>query len=210
MSETFFIKKTAFDDTSNNITKRESNSFIIGPGELNGPAGLARESDLRLYGFGAAKWGEGVDQNMFRILENFATPRKVAGDYNPDNPSIPYDSTTMAVLPKDENDLGIGNGITVPVVGQFWYDTTLLSETTFVWNGTYWITIGQNPGTITLNAGAMSLNDLECNGQIVSRTRYAALFASVGITFGPGDGSTTFQIPTITPPGANLIYVIRA
>lgn len=209
MSETFFIKKSAFDDTSNDIAERASNSFIIGPGELNGPAGIARNSDLRLYGYGAAKWGEGVDQNLFRILENFACPRKETGDYNPDNPSIPYDSTTMRVLPKDENDLGIGNGITAPVIGQLWYDTEPLSRTVFVWNGIGWITAGQDPGTITINAGTMSLNDLECNGQAVSRTRYGALFSSIGTTFGVGDGSTTFNVPTIASPGANLIYVIR-
>jgi len=209
MAETFFIKKTAFDDTSNSLGMVLVNSFVIGPGELNGPAGITRNSDLRLYGFGAAKWGEGVDQSMFRILENSACLRKVTGDYNPNNPSIPYDSSTMSVLPKDEKDLGIGNGITLPVLGQLWYDTTALSRTVFVWNGNNWITAGQDPGTITINAGTMSINDLECNGQAVSRTRFAALFASIGTTFGVGDGSTTFNVPTIASPGANLIYVIR-
>lgn len=32
-------------------------------------------------------------------------------------------------------------------------------------------------------------------GQAVSRTTYAALFALLGTTFGPGDGSTTFNLP---------------
>jgi microcystin-dependent protein len=36
---------------------------------------------------------------------------------------------------------------------------------------------------------------LECNGAIVSRTTYAALFAAIGTTWGAGDGSTTFQLP---------------
>ncbi|TEU30069.1 phage tail protein [Alkanindiges illinoisensis] len=36
---------------------------------------------------------------------------------------------------------------------------------------------------------------LECAGQAVSRTTYAALFAVIGTSFGPGDGSTTFNIP---------------
>lgn len=36
---------------------------------------------------------------------------------------------------------------------------------------------------------------LECAGQIVSRTTYAALFAVIGTSFGGGDGSTTFNIP---------------
>lgn len=36
---------------------------------------------------------------------------------------------------------------------------------------------------------------LLCYGQAVSRTTYAALFAVVGTIYGPGDGSTTFNLP---------------
>ena len=36
---------------------------------------------------------------------------------------------------------------------------------------------------------------LLCQGQAVSRTTYAALFAAIGTAFGAGDGSTTFNIP---------------
>jgi len=36
---------------------------------------------------------------------------------------------------------------------------------------------------------------LLCDGTAVSRTTYAALFAVVGITFGVGDGSSTFNLP---------------
>lgn len=36
---------------------------------------------------------------------------------------------------------------------------------------------------------------LECNGAAVSRTTYAALFTTIGITWGVGDGSTTFNLP---------------
>lgn len=36
---------------------------------------------------------------------------------------------------------------------------------------------------------------LLCNGQAVSRTDYAELFAVIGTTWGAGDGSTTFNVP---------------
>ena len=36
---------------------------------------------------------------------------------------------------------------------------------------------------------------LKANGALVSRTTYAALFSSIGTTFGVGDGSTTFGLP---------------
>lgn len=36
-----------------------------------------------------------------------------------------------------------------------------------------------------------------CEGQAVSRTAYAALFAVVGTAYGAGDGSTTFNLPDL-------------
>lgn len=36
-----------------------------------------------------------------------------------------------------------------------------------------------------------------CNGQALSRTTYADLFAAIGISFGGGDGSTTFNVPDL-------------
>lgn len=36
---------------------------------------------------------------------------------------------------------------------------------------------------------------LICDGRTISRTTYSALFSIVGISFGGGDGSTTFNLP---------------
>jgi microcystin-dependent protein len=36
---------------------------------------------------------------------------------------------------------------------------------------------------------------LLCEGQAVSRTKYASLFGAIGTTYGGGDGSTTFNVP---------------
>lgn len=38
---------------------------------------------------------------------------------------------------------------------------------------------------------------LECDGTDVSRTTYADLFAAIGTTWGVGDGSTTFNLPSL-------------
>lgn len=38
-------------------------------------------------------------------------------------------------------------------------------------------------------------NWLLCNHQAVSRTTYAALFAEIGVEYGIGDGTTTFNVP---------------
>jgi microcystin-dependent protein len=37
----------------------------------------------------------------------------------------------------------------------------------------------------------------ECNGQAISRTTFANLYNAIGITYGNGDGSTTFNVPDI-------------
>lgn len=39
---------------------------------------------------------------------------------------------------------------------------------------------------------------LRCDGSLVLRTQYAALFAEIGTTYGSGDGSTTFALPKLT------------
>jgi len=42
---------------------------------------------------------------------------------------------------------------------------------------------------------------LRCNGQAVSRTKYADLFGVLGTTYGVGDGSTTFDLPDLETDG---------
>jgi hypothetical protein len=49
---------------------------------------------------------------------------------------------------------------------------------------------------------------LACNGAAVSRTTYANLFAVTGTTYGPGDGSTTFNLPNLSPL-SGVQYIIK-
>lgn len=56
---------------------------------------------------------------------------------------------------------------------------------------------------------------LKCQAQAVSRTTYAALFAEIGVTYGPGDGSTTFNLPdgqgrALIGSGAGLLLELVA
>jgi microcystin-dependent protein len=53
-------------------------------------------------------------------------------------------------------------------------------------------------GTISPYAGsAAPTGYLLCQGQSVSRSTYATLFAVCGVTYGVGDGSTTFNLPNL-------------
>lgn len=53
-------------------------------------------------------------------------------------------------------------------------------------------------GTILPFAGStIPSGFLACNGAAVSRTTYSALYSAIGTTYGTGDGSTTFNLPSV-------------
>lgn len=55
-----------------------------------------------------------------------------------------------------------------------------------------------SPGDIKCTArSAPETGWLFCDGALVSRTTYAALFSAIGTTYGAGDGSTTFAVPDL-------------
>ena len=66
---------------------------------------------------------------------------------------------------------------------------------------------GWTPGDIKMAGySAPEAGWLVANGQAVSRTAYAALFAKIGTTFGAGDGGNTFNLPDLAgrmPMGAD-------
>lgn len=65
-------------------------------------------------------------------------------------------------------------------------------------NGAEWYSVGrrETPGSVKMWPTATAPNGwLECAGQAVSRTTYAALFAVISDDYGAGDGSTTFNLP---------------
>lgn len=54
-------------------------------------------------------------------------------------------------------------------------------------------------GAVTQYAGPVApAGWLICNGAAISRATYAALFAVTGTTYGAGNGTTTFNLPTLT------------
>lgn len=68
------------------------------------------------------------------------------------------------------------------------------------------------PGTVAmyLKSSAVAPSGwLLADGSNVSRTTYSALFSSVGTTFGSGDGSTTFGLPTIANYATNVRFIIK-
>lgn len=83
------------------------------------------------------------------------------------------------------------------------------SQTLYAYDGTTLVSVGggASGGGETLSIGTVlefpstdstKVPDgwLFCDGSAVSRTTYADLFAIIGTSFGAGDGSTTFNLPT--------------
>jgi microcystin-dependent protein len=52
-------------------------------------------------------------------------------------------------------------------------------------------------GIVAYGGAAAPSGYLLCNGSLVNRTTFADLFTAIGILFGAGDGSTTFQLPDL-------------
>lgn len=70
--------------------------------------------------------------------------------------------------------------------------------TSDAWGNAIWLNRGVPTGVINAFAGNTPPTGwLLCNGQAVSRTTYANLFAAIGTMYGPGDGSTTFNLPDL-------------
>lgn len=64
--------------------------------------------------------------------------------------------------------------------------------------GTGWHQPGYSPGDLKLAAHALApVGWLVCNGAAVARTDYPDLYAAIGVVWGAGDGSSTFNVPNL-------------
>lgn len=80
-------------------------------------------------------------------------------------------------------------------------------EWTSAGGGIWWLTdfqaggvsVGNVPvgGVMSYAGAAAPIGWLLCGGQAISRSIYAGLFATLGTTYGVGDGSTTFNVPDL-------------
>lgn len=120
----------------------------IEPNTLNGPGGVQQSSDLSLFGLGYATWGQASDQNDYRLLENFACPQSV--------------THPTPVQPMGTSELGNGNGINEPIIGQLWFNTT--TQAMYVNTATGWspvsleTTVSSTPPSGTLAQGQLWFN----------------------------------------------------
>lgn len=81
-------------------------------------------------------------------------------------------------------------------------ETLRYNRTNRVWeefNGSSWVEKRvEPPGIIKAYGGSTApRGHLMCNGDAVSRTTYADLYAIIGTNYGTGDGSSTFNLPDL-------------
>jgi microcystin-dependent protein len=126
--------------------------------------------------------------------------------------NLPAATTAMLFMVKDTGGLAGVNPITVVPSGSDQIDGSssnrLLSDNrgwwTFISDGVNRWSIGtQHDVAVPVGAmhmfggGTVPAGYLFCNGNAVSRTTYARLFAILGTAYGAGDGSTTFNLPDL-------------
>ena len=67
------------------------------------------------------------------------------------------------------------------------------------------------PGMMSVFAMAtLPAGYILCNGQAVSRAQFSRLFKAIGTVHGAGNGTTTFNVPTLAGPGAGMVWAIRS
>lgn len=75
---------------------------------------------------------------------------------------------------------------------------TLTYDEAFIWYVVYRTRTKDEVGVVKAFAGSgYPQGYLPCNGAAVSRTTYSYLFSIIGIAYGAGDGTTTFNLPDL-------------
>ena len=106
--------------TTYTISSTDGDSyFIITPGSIDGAGNAGHQTDLLLYGQGTFNWGKGIEQNLIRLTENWASPAL--------NPNDPINEQVPMVYGANDN-----KGIVVPIVGQTWFNKSANRIHTYV------------------------------------------------------------------------------
>ncbi len=123
------------------------------------------------------------------------------GTTNPDNSSVLDITSTNKGLLIPRMTIAQRLAITAPATGLMVYQTNDVSGFYF-YDGTSWdrmLKESRDPvptGAIfSFPIATAPAGYLVCDGSAVSRATYADLFALIGVTYGNGNGSTTFNLP---------------
>lgn len=188
-----------------NITTTAGTSLAtIADGTVNTSA-----TSLTLIGKNYAGYGNFLNENVLKLLENFAY---ITSPANPIMGQLWYDSgnnviklyngsvwKTLASSVSQPSQPGY------PQIGDMWWDTT--NSQLKVWGGTVWVTIGPTYTSVSGTSGAIveTINDSGSNSHVVVKfyisNQVIAILSNSG-SFVPQTAITGFAVIN---PGLNLI-----
>lgn len=129
------------------------------------------------------------------------------------NSSDPYSHEDLATnfLRIDQSDHSPGRGVQIPTAGiQDQAITISKIAPGAITSSLLAANIALPAGVVLPYAGnIIPTGFLACNGQIISRSTYSALFSAIGTNYPGGDGLTTFAVPNtedIVLAGAGNLY----
>lgn len=189
----------------NGVSDEARNMVVVATGTISNTYQIIAPLESKIYivvnntvgGFDITFGGSGGA--VVTIPHNYAVIVYGDGtDFYPGNTASANDFRVLGDLYVDNGIAAIGNA----VIG----GNLTLAGNLSVTGGSTIVPVG----TITLYPSSTPPTGfLICSGQAVSRGTYAALFALVGTTFGPGDTTTTFNLPNIPSPIPYIYYVIK-
>lgn len=161
---------------------------------FNQPIDINVPADTDFVRFGAKNirdLTEGIKERMGLEHQAFGdgsgdpSSSSAEGRHKPGETSVVFQGTTAQIT-----------ALTPSGTGCLAYDTTL--SVFKIWNGTAWSAVGEVTPVGTIGHFSMDSDPagwIFANGDAISRTDYADLFAAIGTLYGAGDGSTTFNLP---------------
>ena len=180
----FFSGATAGD--YNGITQTGDKSIIFT--NDNNPL-VSNNSGLVI-----APWTTGGNPNLFSGIKIMENGNVGVGTGVPQAALDVVSTTNGFAMPRMTSIQR--KAIVAPIVGLQVYDINLLGF--YYWDGTKWDCANNPAGTVQYFANTTAPNGyLVCDGSAVNRTTYAELFAAIGITYGAGNGTTTFNLPDL-------------
>lgn len=163
------------------LTSLAHNQIYIGD-VSNEPASVAMSGDATIAASGALTIANGAINNAkvasgAAIAVNKLAAQTVSRAIATDSSGFLTPSATTAT------ELGYVNGVTSSIQTQI--------------NAISAVTV---PSGVMVDFGGIAAPTgwLLCDGSAVSRTTYANLFTAIGVVWGSGDGSTTFNLPNMT------------
>jgi len=129
--------------------------------------------------------------NNLKYLQEHGVPEFIT---TTDHGGTPFPYAKYAFVRYDSSGVGTNYKI---------YQSLIDSNTNLPTDAAHWRVIDPNSESIPTGAiidfgmAVAPAGFVLCDGSAISRTTFATLFATIGITWGAGDGSTTFNVPTL-------------